>query len=364
MTTEIDTILRSPKAYQWAQKALEAMEANKVWPTAVNFELWLHYVAAKESEVAVEINQFLKSGAPFTEQVGEEIASHHLPSAKLNGEILSAGKTLSAELDTVSRAIETARETSEAYGQQLATASESLIDEDSDAVRSMVESLSAATRKVREENQALESQLADTTDELARLREHLQQARRDAMTDALTMLFNRKAFDEALEDACAEAARTNDIMSLALIDIDHFKVFNDTWGHQTGDQVIRYVASVINRGLAEIGLPVAAQIVFFFHQHIKRTIRSHQTDGLSVVEALLRAGAMLFAMLANLQVAGEVDDFTYQSRRLGARVRLAIDSGAHGGGGPGFRGRRPEFAHGCRVAAAFHRHLRLQDSGA
>ena len=257
MTTEIDTLLRSPKAYQWAQKAIEAMEANKVWPTAINFELWLHYVAAKESDVAVEIGQFLQSGAAFTEQVGEEIASHHLPSAKLNGEILSAGKTLSAELDTVSRAIETARETSEAYGQQLATASESLIDEDSDAVRSMVESLSAATRKVREENQALESQLADTTDELARLREHLQQARRDAMTDALTMLFNRKAFDEALDDACAEAARTNDTMSLALIDIDHFKVFNDTWGHQTGDQVIRYVASVINR-VAE-GARVAAR---------------------------------------------------------------------------------------------------------
>lgn len=257
MASEIDTILRSPKAYQWAQKALEAMEANKVWPTAMNFELWLHYVAAKDSEVAVQIDQIIQSGAAFTEQVGEEIASHHLPSARLNGEILNAGKTLSAELDTVSRAIETARETSEAYGQQLATATESLTDEDSDAVRSMVENLSAATRKVREENQTLESQLADTTDELGRLRKHLEQARRDAMTDALTMLFNRKAFDEAIERACALAATTNDVISLAVIDIDHFKVFNDTWGHQTGDQVIRYVASVINR-VAE-GSRVAAR---------------------------------------------------------------------------------------------------------
>ena len=124
------------------------------------------------------------------------------------------------------------------------------------------------------------------------------------------------------------------------------------------------MASVIDRRLAEIGLPIAARIVFFFHQHVERTVRSHQSDGLSAVEALLRAGAMLFAMLANLQVAGEVDDFTYQSRRLGTRVRLAIDSGAHGGGGPGFRGSSPKFAHGRRVAAAFHRHLRLQDSGA
>ena len=257
MANEIDMILRSPKAYEWARKAMDSMEANSVWPTAVNFELWLHYVAAKDSDVAVEIDQIIRSGERFTEQMGDTIAGNHLPSAKLNGEILDAGKSLSAELDTVSRAIESARETSEAYGQQLATATVALEDQDSDAVRNMVDTLSAATLKVREENQALESQLADTTDELTRLREHLEQVRRDAMTDALTMLFNRKAFDEALEKACKDAVSKNGIVSLAVIDIDHFKAFNDTWGHQTGDQVIRYVASVIGR-VAE-GTRVAAR---------------------------------------------------------------------------------------------------------
>lgn len=247
MATDIDSILRSPKAYEWARKAIEAMEAHRVWPTAINFELWLHYVAAKDSEVTAEINSILESGQPFTDLVGAEIASNHLPAAKLSGEILHAGKSLSKELDSVSRAIESARETSEAYGQQLASATESLEEQDPEAVRSMVENLSLATRKVREENQALESQLADTTDELGRLREHLEQVRRDAMTDALTMLANRKAFDETLERACIQAGLNNDVVTLAVVDIDHFKVFNDTWGHQTGDQVIRYVASVIGR---------------------------------------------------------------------------------------------------------------------
>ena len=64
------------------------------------------------------------------------------------------------------------------------------------------------------------------------------------MTDGLTNLSNRKSFDEAVNRACADPAST---ASLAVIDIDHFKRFNDTWGHQTGDQVIRYVASVIGR---------------------------------------------------------------------------------------------------------------------
>ena len=247
MSTDIDTLLRSPKAYQWARKAIEAMETHKAWPTALNFELWLHYVAAKDSDVAAEINTIIESGEHFTDQVGANIAAHHLPAAKLSGEILNAGKNLTKELNSVSRAIESARETSEIYGQQLATASESLAAQGNAAVRTMVENLSNATRKVHAENQALESQLADTTDELGRLREHLEQVRRDAMTDALTMLANRKAFDESLEQACADSDRTGEVVTLAVVDIDHFKTFNDTWGHQTGDQVLRYVASVIGR---------------------------------------------------------------------------------------------------------------------
>jgi diguanylate cyclase len=247
MPSDIDSLLRSPKAYQLARKALDAMEAHRVWPTALNFELWLHYVAAKDSDVAVKIESVIQSGGAFTDQLSEQIAAEHLPAAKLSGEILDAGKSLSEELDSVHRAIESARETSEAYGQQLATASETLVEQDADAVRAMVETLTVATRKVREENMALESQLADTTDELGRLREHLAQVRRDAMTDSLTDLANRKAFDEALANACAEAAAKGQPLSLAILDIDHFKIFNDTWGHQTGDQVLRYVASVIGR---------------------------------------------------------------------------------------------------------------------
>jgi len=247
MSADVETSLRGPKAYELARKAIQAMEAHQVWPTALNFELWVHYVAAKGSALAVEIDTIIESGEPFTDEVGEHLAAQFLPKAKLNGEILEAGQTLSKELDSVSRAIESARETSEAYGQQLASASESLDGDDAAAIKTMVETLTVATRKVREENHALETQLHDTTAELGRLREHLEQVRRDAMTDALSGLANRKAFDEALERASAQAEQTGGTVTLAVIDIDHFKSFNDTWGHQTGDQVIRYVASVIGR---------------------------------------------------------------------------------------------------------------------
>src|SRR6185312_4415496 len=109
------------------------------------------------------------------------------------------------------------------------------------------EDLAAATRKVRNENQILETQLAETTAELGRLRESLDQVRRDAMTDGLTNLANRKAFDERLESSCEKADADGEGMTLAIIDIDHFKGFNDAWGQQIGDQVLRYVSSVIGR---------------------------------------------------------------------------------------------------------------------
>ena len=247
MSAEVETSLRAPKAYELARQAIAAMEAHKVWPTALNFELWCHYVTAKDSELAVEIDQMLEAGEPFTDTVGETLAARFLPKQKLSGELLDAGEALSKELDTVSRAIEIARESSEAYGQELANAKESLAGEDTGQIKAMVESLTQATQRVREENETLESQLADTTAEMGRLRENLEQARREAMTDGLTSLANRKAFDEALQRACAQADASGAPVSLAVLDIDHFKAFNDTWGHQTGDQVLRYVASVIGR---------------------------------------------------------------------------------------------------------------------
>jgi diguanylate cyclase len=62
------------------------------------------------------------------------------------------------------------------------------------------------------------------------------------LTDALTGIPNRKFFDGRLKEATREAVRNKEPMSLLLCDIDHFKRFNDTYGHQIGDQVLKLVA--------------------------------------------------------------------------------------------------------------------------
>jgi diguanylate cyclase len=150
-------------------------------------------------------------------------------------------------LASVTEAIENAQRSSEEYGHELAIASSRLEGEHAEPMKAVVQDLTAATQKVQGETAVLETQLAETTAELGRLRESLDQVRRDAMTDGLTNLANRKAFDERLEATCERADAAGEGMTLAIIDIDHFKNFNDTWGHQIGDQVLRYVSSVIGR---------------------------------------------------------------------------------------------------------------------
>jgi diguanylate cyclase len=248
MADDVDTTLRGPKAYDLAQRAVATMERFQIWPTPLNFELWLHYVGDPRGALGQEIERLLEAGEPFTEQVSEELAASFLPKVKLTDQIRDAGDQLSRELDTVAKAIGAAQKSSSSYSQTLADVSRGLAAGDmSPNVQELVETLSSATRRVQRENRTLEKQLRESTDEVDKLREHLEQVRRDATTDALTNLANRKAFDETLERVCAEADASGLPLCLAVIDIDHFKMFNDTWGHQTGDQVIRYVASVISR---------------------------------------------------------------------------------------------------------------------
>jgi two-component system, cell cycle response regulator len=79
------------------------------------------------------------------------------------------------------------------------------------------------------------------------LRAKLQSAEEHATTDALTGLLNRRAFDDALARASASAVRTTEPLALAMLDLDHFKQINDTFGHPGGDQLLAHFADAVRR---------------------------------------------------------------------------------------------------------------------
>jgi diguanylate cyclase len=247
MSPGIDVLLRSPSAYDLAARALADMRRCNVWPTPLNFELWLQIVADPSSVLATEVERLFAVGEPITEAKSAELAAVHLAKHAYNADLSAASGNLVRQIDDIGRTLAEAQRDHSDYGRTLAGASEVLALADPHALAKMIQTLTDATRLIQSQSSALERRLNDSTGEVQRLQQHLDVVRRDAMTDALTGLANRKAWDEGIEKAVAEAARSGEPLSVAILDIDHFKRFNDNWGHQTGDQVIRYVASVLGR---------------------------------------------------------------------------------------------------------------------
>lgn len=248
MSEFVDTAVRGPQAYSLARKVIDAMEAASVWPTPLNYELWLHYIQAPESPLAVEMRRIFDSKLPFTDTVAEMLATEFLPRSRLSEEIRDAGAVLNRELAAVATAIDKAREVQVQYAETLSEAKEQFEEAAPlSPLSDLITTLARATRRIQRHTVVLERRLESSHTEVSKLRNHLEQVRRDAMTDALTNLANRKAFDEKLDTICADHDEHGGTVSLAIIDIDMFKRFNDTWGHQTGDQVLRYVASAISR---------------------------------------------------------------------------------------------------------------------
>ena len=167
MAVDVEIALRSPDAYNLSRKAIEDMERCKIWPTPLNYELWLHFVGAPDGALAKEISRLLALGETITEDVSEELAALYLPKARLNEQIRDAGDQLNKELASVAQAIKQAQKSSELYGVSLAGAGRDLEQQtEPAAIKKLVETLSAATKKVQKENKSLEKRLAESTAEV------------------------------------------------------------------------------------------------------------------------------------------------------------------------------------------------------
>jgi len=110
------------------------------------------------------------------------------------------------------------------------------------SLRSMTRTLLAHERELEEINQSLEAQVLQRTEALAAANRELEQL---ATRDALTGVHNRRRFDDKLNECLEVAQRTAQGFAVLLIDADHFKKVNDTYGHPAGDAVLQTLARVL-----------------------------------------------------------------------------------------------------------------------
>ena len=237
---------RSAQVRDLADRAWTELRRRGVLPTPANFELWYTHLGGCNPALSQRLAALLDAGAaPSSEQlqelhadcVGQEVDVDAI--ADSSDQIEQAA---CAVIDQVAGNQASLR----GYGEALSGITGRLDqDQTLSGLVQAIAVLTAETARASERNRALEQQLSASVARISKLRQTLSEAQQNATTDGLTGLCNRKGFDSRLRRAVARARADGQALSVALLDIDHFKRINDTYGHPTGDLVLRLVGRVI-----------------------------------------------------------------------------------------------------------------------
>jgi len=243
----------------FAEIALGQIKALRQPAVPRNYEIWYTYATGYNPSLNEMINETLRRQGTLTAKDLGDIYDTYLSPHRFTDRIDSVGAKVVDEIEQVMAMIGAAVGQTSSYTESLVDVSQQLGSgaPDPAGLRTIVEILVRSTREVEETNNTLEERLKASKEEIIQLQEHLEAVRNESLTDPLTGLANRKYFDQMLERAVADTKPTDEPLSLMLTDIDHFKKFNDTFGHLTGDQVLRLVAQAVKQNVK--GQDIAAR---------------------------------------------------------------------------------------------------------
>lgn len=235
----------SVQAAALARRALDHMERLSITPHPDNFEVWYAFVAGIDAELTRTLSAMLDDQPEFDAASYLEIKRSFL-GAETTELLNSASESVDSMIASALSSLDAASNNARDYGAKLADFTGCLaIDIEQDSVRKLIAGLIAETRAVMSRNTELESELTDASDRIERLRDNLEDARRASETDGLTSLPNRRAFDLGLEAEIERARQEDTPLTLLVADVDHFKRFNDTFGHRVGDEVLKLFSRIL-----------------------------------------------------------------------------------------------------------------------
>jgi diguanylate cyclase len=255
--TELPT--EQERTLAFAEIALGQIRSLKQTAVPRNYEIWYIYATGLNANLNKAINETLARTGKLSEAELELIYETYLSQGRLSDQIDKVGSRVIGELDQVMALVSNSLGHTVEFSDTLNESSKNLASSagDRQSILSIVEKLITSTKTMYDTNKEMESRLTSSRKEIAALQQNLEEVRAESMTDPLSGLSNRKFFDRSMAKMIAEMREKSDTMTLLILDIDHFKSFNDTYGHLTGDQVLRLVAQTIKQCIK--GRDVAAR---------------------------------------------------------------------------------------------------------
>ena len=231
------------------REAIPIMSKLNIPLTPENYHVWYEYTVGDNLELNKTIDELLENGTKFTSKINHELHKTYVYQApeelltSFNQDVKKMVARLFEKINGITKKTQNYSSTLEEYNDLLQS------NPDIDTLTGLITNLIDATDSALESNQAMESTLESMNEEVDTLRGNLQTLNVEAFTDKLTAIPNRRAFDHRIDELFDSFHDEGQIFSLLIIDIDRFKLFNDTHGHATGDRVLKYVADVMKGDL-------------------------------------------------------------------------------------------------------------------
>lgn len=233
-----------------AEQAFSRMKKEGIAPAPTNFEVWYVYYSNINPQLKEEMNALRAANGKITSQDCLILHEKYLSDKRHQDLYQKAGDQIHSALQDVSGLMNNVREATSEYSGTLQNVTQKISTVKSpEDMKAVMESVAKDTARMVEHNKKLEEQLSKSSRAMDELKRDLERVRREAMTDGLTGLSNRKSFDEQIKRLSEECAQEGKTFTLLMVDIDHFKSFNDNFGHQIGDQVLRLVARTLTDGV-------------------------------------------------------------------------------------------------------------------
>ena len=241
-------------ATAFAEKAVRAMSQYRVPPTPNNFHTWFKYSLGVSPDLKRAIDILIGNKRKFDTATNRDLFAMYVRAdtgddSDVNNFSQQLHSVMASAKQYLNVAIADNRSQMMAIG-DIAERSEAGVDP-APLVENLLNELAKAVNRAAK----LEARFAESTRELDAIRDSLSKSEERAKTDTLTGLPNRRALEEFFRKAQIAAMEKGEPLSVLLIDIDHFKKFNDSFGHGVGDQVLRLMASVLRERLRESDLP-------------------------------------------------------------------------------------------------------------
>jgi diguanylate cyclase len=242
----------------FAEIALAQIKALAQPASPRNFEIWYNYATGYNPSLNQSINELLAKNGALSEADLNQIYASYIAADRVSERLDNVGGRVLDEIAQVLDMIHVAADSATSYSDSLADVSKKLEHaKDGEGLRGVIDRLIQGAQQMELNNKKLEARLSASKQEIVQLQHNLEEVRFESQTDPLTRLSNRKFFDQELDKAMAAARETNEPLALLISDVDHFKSFNDKFGHQTGDQVLRLVAITIKQTVK--GVDIAAR---------------------------------------------------------------------------------------------------------